>query len=127
MQHYLVIFPIQVHIHLGLRRCSHLGRDIKLKEFNFLYERHKLGGLGADNGIERRTLYVSTLQCIVARGHLAKLTVEVMFIGNNAAQGSGRLRWCRSRCGLVLLVGGWGALPSPGGCVEATCFSTRQP
>ena len=64
---------------------------------------------------------------IVARGHLAKLTVEVMFIGNNAAQGSGRLRWCRSRCGLVLLVGGWGALPSPGGCVEATCFATRQP
>ena len=62
----------------------------------------------------------------MARGHLAKLTVEVMFIGNNAAQGSGRLRWCRSRSGLLLLVGGWGALPSAGGLVEVTCFGTRQ-
>ena len=31
VQHYLVVFPIQVHIHLGLRRCSHLKRYIKLK------------------------------------------------------------------------------------------------
>ena len=31
VQHYLVVFPIQVHIHLGLRRCSHLKRYFTLK------------------------------------------------------------------------------------------------
>ena len=69
MQHYLVVLPIQVHIHLGLRRCSNLERDIKLKMFDYILNEQFCG------------LFL----LILTRGHLAKLAVEVVFIGNNAA------------------------------------------
>merc|ERR1719494_869799 len=81
VQHYLVVLPIQMHVHLGLRWCS----------------------------------------------HLAQLAVEIMLIGNFAAQRCRRKRRCWSRGWSFLVLLRWCAFPFAGGLVEVACLETWHP
>ena len=58
----------------------------------------KKGGKGGRHRNKAKNIFF----LIVAGGYLTKLTVEIVFIGYNAAQGSGRLRRCWSRSRILL-------------------------
>ena len=59
--------------------------------------------------------------------HLAQLAIEIMLIGNFAAQRCWRKRRCRSRGWSFLVLLRWCAFPLAGGLVEVARLETWQP